>query len=208
MIQAETPTELAIVSDPEWIEGVAYGEPRPGHPEGTVERHIVEVLANVDREARDADDRARLRLITLVHDTFKNRVDHRRPKVGMNQHGRIARRFAERYIDDAEVLDVIELHDDAYIAWRDAHRAGRPELVEPQMRALIERLGPALPLYLRFYRADNATGDKTDEHRIVFERLAEGSLYTGGAPSQRPRASERAHQAVIAATSTPRCSGA
>jgi hypothetical protein len=31
---------------------------------------------------------------------------------GENHHAMIARRFAERYVDDPKLLDVIELHDE------------------------------------------------------------------------------------------------
>jgi hypothetical protein len=47
-IAPETELETRIVSDPEWQEGAAWGQPRPGHPEGVVGAHIEEVLRNVD----------------------------------------------------------------------------------------------------------------------------------------------------------------
>jgi hypothetical protein len=87
--------------------------------------HVVEVLANVEDEAVNPRDRARLRLIALTHDTFKHLVDVRQPREGENHHAMIARRFAERYTDDAEVLDVIELHDEAFNAWVKRERGGK-----------------------------------------------------------------------------------
>ena len=39
--------------EPDWREGAAWGDPRPGHPEGSVQAHIEDVLANVDRVAVD-----------------------------------------------------------------------------------------------------------------------------------------------------------
>ncbi|MDQ3163994.1 MAG: hypothetical protein M3Q92_14405 [Actinomycetota bacterium] len=44
---------------------------------------------------------------------------------------------------------------------------------------LIERLGPTLPLYLAFYRADTATGGKSDEPLRWFESLLEESAEAG-----------------------------
>ncbi|MBW3593242.1 MAG: hypothetical protein KY396_06080 [Actinobacteria bacterium] len=99
----ETELEARIVADPEWQEGAAWGTPRPGHPEGSVAAHVREVLANVDRVALDARDRERLRLVALVHDAFKHSVDRSTPRTGANHHATIARRFAERYIDDLEL---------------------------------------------------------------------------------------------------------
>ena len=109
----ESDLEARIVADPAWQEGARWGEPRPGHPEGSVASHIAEVVTNVDRHAIDQDDRARLRLVALVHDTFKYQVDQSKPKSGDNHHAMLARRFAEGYVEDPELLDVIELHDEA-----------------------------------------------------------------------------------------------
>jgi hypothetical protein len=47
-VTPETEQERRFVSDPELQEGAAWGDPRPGHPEGAVAAHIVDVLDNVD----------------------------------------------------------------------------------------------------------------------------------------------------------------
>ena len=164
-IEPETDLERRIMADPEWQEGAAWGKPRRGHPEGSIAAHIEEVLANIDRYALDHEDRARLRLIAIVHDTFKHEVNHLLPFGGRNDHAALARRFAERYIDDPGILEVVELHDEAYRAWRkdDEERAHR----------LIDRLGENLGLFRRFHRSDNETGDKSDDDRIWFDRICE-----------------------------------
>ena len=87
--------------------------------------HIADVLANVERQATSPEERRALRLIALIHDTFKYRVDQSRPKTGPNHHAAIARAFAERYIDDPALLDIIELHDEAYNSWLAGARNGR-----------------------------------------------------------------------------------
>ncbi len=177
----ETELERGVVSDLEWQQGAAWGDPRPGHPEGSVAAHIEEVLANVDDVALDDGDRSRLRFVALVHDTFKHRVDRGRARVGDNHHATIARRFAERYTDDVELLELIELHDEAYNAWVKGHRGGRWHAAEARAQRLLDRLGPSRTLYLRFYRADNGTGTKDREPLEWFEQLvghedkAEGS---------------------------------
>jgi len=102
-----------VLADREWQEGASWGDPRPGHPEGEVAAHIEEVLRNVDSEALDPADRERLRFVALIRDTFKHRVNRTQPRSGENHHAMIARRFAERYTDDRELLEVIELHDEA-----------------------------------------------------------------------------------------------
>lgn len=155
-----TEKEREIVEDPAWIEGASWGEPRPGHPEGKVLAHILEVLANID--TAEASMRRDLRLIALVHDTFKGCVDQSRPKEGENHHAMIARRFEERHELGPGVLDVIELHDEAYNAWR-AWSEGRPERAAERALRLIDRLGDNERLFTAFYRCDNETGDKSRE---------------------------------------------
>jgi hypothetical protein len=163
--------ERRIAGDPEFLAGLDYGRPRAGHPEGAVKWHVADVLANVDRWYRDSPLYPALRLIALVHDTFKYQVDPSQPKTGHNHHGAYARRFAERYIDDTATLDVIELHDEAYNAFHQGHRRGDWQQAEQRGKRLIERLGAALPLYLAFFRCDNETGNKSQASREWFETL-------------------------------------
>jgi hypothetical protein len=85
----------------------------------------------------------------------------------------IARRFAERYIDDRELLDVIELHDEAYNSWVKGERGDNWPTAVERARALIDRLGASLDFYLRFYRADNATGSKNQAPLRWFESVIE-----------------------------------
>jgi hypothetical protein len=173
-LEPETETERRIMDDPEWQEGVRWGRPRRGHPEGSVLAHVHEVLGNVDRLAGSPEERARLRLIALVHDSFKSDVDRSRPRTGSNQHGAIARRFAERHVDDPGVLLVVEHHDVPYAFWRHARRTGEWDDAARHARALAAALGDDLDLFLRFYRADNATGDKGDDDLRWFERVVTG----------------------------------
>jgi hypothetical protein len=167
----ETDLERLIVADSEWQEGAAWGDPRPGHPEGAVTAHIEDVLANIDGVAIDGGDRERLRFVALVHDTFKHRVDSTRPRDGENHHAVIARRFAERYSDDNELLEVIELHDEAFNAWAAGERSGDWEPAVARAMRLLDRLGSSDDFYLRFYRADNATGSKNPAPLEWFERV-------------------------------------
>lgn len=184
-IVPENELERSVLADPQWQEGAAWGEPRPGHPEGAIAAHIEEVLANIDREAINDADRQRLRFVALVHDTFKYRVQRDRPRTGANHHAVIARRFAERYTHDVELLELIELHDVAYNAWLKGDRGGDWAAAEARAARLLDRLGPSLPLYLRFYRADTGTGDKSPTPLAWFEQLARRSQPHGRSPPRR-----------------------
>lgn len=170
--EAETELELRIVTDPEFAVGAEWGSPRPGHPEGAVKHHIAEVLANVDRYAGSADDRRRLRIVALTHDTFKHQVDRDQPRVGANHHGMIARRFAERFVaDDSTILEIIELHDEAYNAYSMGKRRGAWDKAEARAGRLLERLGSDADLYTTFFRCDNETGTKSQESFAWFQAL-------------------------------------
>ena len=156
----ENDLERLVTADPQWREGVEWGRPRHGHPEGTVKAHIKAVLKNIDDFYATSPLRDRLRLIALIHDTFKYQVDVERPRTGENHHGVRARRFAERFISDLAVLEVIELHDEAFNAWQNGNQDGRWGRAEERVAKLIVRLGDELPLYLAFYRCDNSTDGK------------------------------------------------
>lgn len=173
--QLETDLERYITDDPAWREGAEWGRPRHGHPEGTIKAHVAAVLANVDAFYGDSPLRESLRLIAIVHDTFKYQVDINRQRSGENHHAMRARRFAERYIDDAAILDVIELHDEAYNAWQRGHRDGKWDKARERAAALIARLGDNLPLYLAFYRCDNTTEGKQPDCFNWFLELGSGS---------------------------------
>lgn len=175
IVKPENGIETAICNDAEFIAGASYGKPRKGHPEGQVIYHIKEVLENIDKWYGDDEDREDLRLIALVHDTFKHKVDQTKPKVGENHHGMIAKRFTEKYMSDTEILTIIEKHDEAYNAWSIGGRRGDWYKAEMRANQLINGLliEGILDLYLKFYRCDNATGDKEQENYEWFKKLVE-----------------------------------
>src|SRR3954471_16245761 len=74
-VAPETGLERAVTSTPELREGLAWGRPRAGHPEGPVGAHVSHLLDAIDRDASiDATRRTEPRFLALVHDAFKNRV--------------------------------------------------------------------------------------------------------------------------------------
>ena len=172
IIKAETELEKKIISDEEFIKGAMWGKPRNGHPEGQVISHIGDVLKNVDKHSTP-DNRSKLRLIAIIHDSFKYKVDRTKPKCGENHHAMIARRFAEKYIINNEILEIIELHDEAYNSWCKGDRNNEWSKAEKRAYQLIERLGDSLNLYLTFYKCDNETGSKEGDDFIWFSKMCE-----------------------------------
>lgn len=173
IVNPENGIETAICSDADFIAGASYGRPRSGHPEGPIIYHIQEVLSNIDKWYADDEDRQDLRLIAILHDTFKNKVDQRLPKSGENHHGMIARRFAEKFPINDMLLTVIQYHDDAYNAWsaggrhNDWYKANKRA---SNLRTILNNYD-CLDLYIKFYRCDNATGDKSRENYEWFVNL-------------------------------------
>jgi hypothetical protein len=158
--EAETELEQRVVSDPEVLAGLAWGRPRTGHPEGAVGAHVGDLLRTIDAWAVHGRRRTELRLLTLIHDSFKSQVQEWRPKAGGNHHAMRARRFAETLIGDERLLATLELHDGPYALWRKMQRTGH--LDEPAFEAML-RAVPDLDLFLQFIELDGSTLGKNPE---------------------------------------------
>jgi hypothetical protein len=173
IIKPQSGIEIAICENPEFERGALYGKPRKGHPEGQVIYHIEEVLNNIEKFYGDDEDKSDLRIIAILHDSFKHKVDRNQPKVGENHHGMIARRFAEKFSIHQDVLQVIQYHDDAYNAWQKGGRHGDWYGAKKRATNLINALmiEGCLDLFVKFYRCDNATGDKSQDNFEWFENL-------------------------------------
>ena len=156
----ETQLERDVTEDPELLAGLAWGEPRPGHPEGSVGAHVGDLLETIDEAGEAADDRLALRFVALLDDSFKYRVHEWLPKTGSNHHAARARRFAERYTDDERLLGVIEHHDRPYALWRKMRRRG--ELDEAGFRRMMRGI-PDPRLFLSFVELDGGTEGKKPE---------------------------------------------
>lgn len=173
LLVPENDIEKDIVNSEEFIVGAYYGKARRGHPEGKILYHIKEVLNNIDKFYGDDKDRTNLRIIALVHDTFKYLVDNRKPKSGENHHGKIASRFAEKFPINSDLLIIIDLHDEAYNAWCKGAIRGDWSGANKRARNLINVLliENCLDLYVKFYHCDNASGDKGQEDYEWFRKL-------------------------------------
>jgi hypothetical protein len=174
----ENELERKLVADPELREGLAWGKPRSGHPEGSVGAHVADLLETVDRWGETGRRRAELRFLALVHDTMKYRVREWLPKVGENHHAMRARRLAERYTTDERLLATIEQHDRPYALWRKMRRTGRRD--ERGMERMLERI-PDRDLFVRFVELDGSTEGKNPE---PVEWLKRALDHPGGRPSR------------------------
>ena len=168
---AETDLERAVTADPELQEGLAWGKPRRGHPEGTVGAHVADLLETIERWGETGQRREELRFLALVHDALKYEVKNWLPRSGENHHAMRARRFAERYTDDERLLATIEHHDRPYNIWRKGKRKGRAD--DHALNEMFDRI-PDPDLFLRFVELDGSTDGKNDEPvRWLKAKLAE-----------------------------------
>ena len=159
--EPETDLERAVTGEPELLAGLAWGEPREGHPEGSVGEHVRDLLATIDGESElSPERRTDLRFLALVHDAFKYRVHEWLPKTGGNHHAARARRFAQGFTDDERLLATIELHDRPYALWRKMRRRGH--LDERGFEEMMSRV-PDPELFLRFIELDGSTEGKDPE---------------------------------------------
>ena len=156
----ETELEGAVSADPVLQEGLGWGTPRRGHPEGSVGAHVADLLQTIERWGETGTRREELRFLALVHDALKSKVQNWRPKTGENHHAMRARRFAERYVDDERLLATIELHDRPYSLWRKFTRSGRVD--DHAVSAMLDRI-PDIDLFLRFVELDGSTEGKNHE---------------------------------------------
>lgn len=173
IIKPENGLEEAIIGNSDFIDGCNYGKKRPGHPEGLVIYHIKEVLDNVEKYYGEDEDRDDLRLIAILHDTFKHKVDRSKPRVGENHHGMLARRFAEKFPINDDILTILEKHDDAFKAWQKGGRHGDWYKAERQANQLINGLmiEGIIDLYVKFFKCDNLTGNKEQDNFDWFINL-------------------------------------
>ena len=175
-IRPENEIEKNIISNKLFQEGVFWGEPRWGHPEGKVIFHIREVLDNIDKISdRNASFRADLRIVAILHDSFKHLEEQTRPRLDWDKHHAVyARKFAENYISQKHILDLIELHDEAYYAW---HLFKNKDLSssEHKLNSLLGRFEEKhRQLYYLFFKSDTYTGDKIVDSVLWFEDRVKG----------------------------------
>jgi len=170
LLEPKNELEQIIMKDVEWKKGVEWGMVRLGHPEGRVKNHIVDVLKNIEHlQGLSQDNYDRLRLIAIIHDTFKYKIDITKPKIGRNNHAVIARIFAEKYIEDPDVLRIIEQHDEAFNAWKSGKKSGDWEKAKKRLHELLNILGRVVDLYYIFYKCDNNVDGKDQECVKWFE---------------------------------------
>lgn len=157
---------LKVTADPRYQEGLTYGKPRPGHAEGTVANHILEISPTLDRiyERRliNEEEYWKLKILVCVHDAFKlegkRLTGHQVSIRHEHSHPSLARKFLAEFTNDEEILSIAQYHDEGHALWQKWVKKGAYD-VERLKDALLYI--PNVDLYLIFTIIDGYTSSKT-----------------------------------------------
>jgi len=146
-----------------------YDRMQSGHPEGKVKHHIADLEANLEglkHRLPNKEDYWKLKFLIHVHDTFK--ADASKAGVSTNDprsHESLARVFASEFIDDTDMLNIIQYHDENYTLWKQYKTHGHYD--EQWLRHLLDTIQD-WDLYLTFTIIDGNTKGKDLEKLTWF----------------------------------------
>jgi hypothetical protein len=109
-----------ITADRRYLANLDWGEARPGHPEGTVRAHIAEIEPNLEilRPKLTDEDCCKLKLLIHTHDSFKAESQLGVPILNPKSHASLARAFLATHCDDADLLAMVQFHDEPFALYR------------------------------------------------------------------------------------------
>jgi hypothetical protein len=163
----------AITNDPRYLRNLDWGEARSGHPEGTIRAHIAEVDRNLEllRHKLSETDYWRLRVLIHTHDTFKVEAQPGVAITAPNSHASLARAFLAGFCVEADMLAMVQYHDEPYALWRQV--ASKGKFNQERLVALFAEIRD-WNLFLAFSIVDGCTGGKGREPlRWLFEQVAD-----------------------------------
>lgn len=151
-----------LVADPRYVNNIAYGEPRSGHPEGKVKFHIAELEANIQKLAARLSEEQywKLKFLIHVHDTFKADAVPDSPIESPHSHASLARAFASEFTEEADLLAMIQYHDWNFALWKRFAATGTYD--RQRFSALLETVID-WNLFLLFLIIDGSTKGKDPE---------------------------------------------
>jgi len=152
----------AVAADPRYLANLDWGEARPGHPEGAVRAHIAEIESNLERlrPRLNDEDYWKLKLLIHTHDSFKAES---KPGVAIadpRSHASLARAFLESYCDDADLLAMVQQHDEPFALYRQFESKGKCN--QERFNALLKAIHD-WNLFLAFSIIDGCTAGKSRE---------------------------------------------
>jgi hypothetical protein len=163
----------AIAGDARYQRNLDWGQVRPGHPEGTIRAHIAELERNLDqlRAKVSETDYWRLKVLVHTHDTFKGEAEPGASIAAPNSHASLARAFLAEFCDDADMLAMVQYHDEPFALWRQYKLKGR--FNEERLATLLTGIRD-WNLFLAFNIVDGCTeGKQRDSLRWLFRLVAD-----------------------------------
>ena len=152
-----------VRSSPQWQRAAPWGKPRPGHPEGSIGRHVEEQLIPfIDLHFRELPDYWNLVALAYLHDIGKPDVVRHDGRIHGEAHSVLSACIAAEFGAPARLVRVILRNDRTFGYWRRLFdRRGRwePSLWTDRRRAaFVAEFDPGavdLELLVRFHRADS-----------------------------------------------------
>ena len=150
-----------IVADPQYQENLDWGQPREGHPEGSIRAHIEELEGNLDALSSllTDDEQSKLRVLVHTHDTFKPKAKRGVSISHPKSHASLAREFLSRFCHDQELLNIVQFHDEPYAIWKKHKQGGA---ISDRYLALLRTIQD-WDLFLAFLLIDGCTDGKSTE---------------------------------------------
>jgi hypothetical protein len=149
-----------IIADPRYQKNIEYGEPRSGHPEGKVKYHIAELEQNLEKlviHGFSEEQYWKLKFLIHTHDTFKGESIPDSPIINPTSHASLAKKFASEFIDDEDLLNMIQFHDVNFALWKQFAAMGTYDM--QRFENLLETIRD-WDLFLMFMIIDGSTKGK------------------------------------------------
>lgn len=152
----------AVTADPRYIANLNWGEARPGHPEGTVRAHIAEIEPNLEvlRPKLSNEDYWKLKLLIHTHDSFKGESQPGVSITDPKSHASLARAFLVNHCNDADLLAMVQYHDEPFALFRQFESKGKCN--QDRFNALLKAILD-WNLFLAFNIIDGCTAGKSRE---------------------------------------------
>lgn len=165
----------AILADPRYLANLDWGESRPGHPEGTVRAHIAEIEPNLEilRSKLTDEDYWKLKLLIHTHDSFKAESRPAVPITDPKSHASLACLFLAKYCDDADLLAMVQYHDEPFALYRQFTSKGKYN--QSRIDALLKAIRD-WNLFLAFNIIDGCTTGKSREPLYWFFQEMPGKV--------------------------------
>lgn len=149
-----------VCADPRYQANLDWGEPRSGHPEGTIRAHIAELARNLERlrDKLSVLDYWKVKVLIHTHDTFKAQAHPEVPIADPRSHASLGKAFLAEYCDDADLIAIVQFHDEPFALYRQFVSKGRhsAERLDRLMGAIAD-----WNLFLAFNIIDGCTSGKS-----------------------------------------------